>query len=101
MNNRETISLQRLTFAQAAERFPGSDTQETKELVSEGQVSDLEPDYLRLVVHEGRLLSCVYEVSYLSWSEWRDGDWHDLDNVDLELGERFDAADFEFLPPAE
>lgn len=98
--NAETITLQQLTFAQAATQFPGCDTQETKDLVAEGRVSDLEPDYLRFFLYQGRLLSCVYEISYLGWSEWRDGDtWHDLDNVDWELDSRLDVADLVFLPP--
>lgn len=99
MKERETITMQQLTLAQAIAGFPGCDTDDLKELLAEGQISDLEPDYLRLFFYEGRLFSCVYEISYLGWSEWSARGWHDLENVDYPLEERFREANFSFLEP--
>lgn len=97
--DREVITLQQLTLAQAADRFPGCDDEEVRTLVASGPVTSEEPDYFRLFVHEGRLLSCVYEISYLGWSLWQDGAWHDLDGVDWELDSRFQRANLVFLDP--
>lgn len=96
---RETIMLQQLTLAQAAAQFPGCDDEDAKELLAQPPIPG-EPEYLRFFLYEGRLLSCTYEISYLGWSEWKDGYWRDLDDADNDLFCRFEEADFEFLPAA-
>ena len=101
VNDRETVSLQLLTPVQAAAQFPGSDTEDCKEMLAQPPIPG-EPDYLRFVTYEGRLLSCTYEISYLGWTEWdpRPGfrGWRDLDDSDFELSQHLEAADIEFLP---
>ena len=84
------ISLVQLTLAQASEQFPGCITEDIQEVHSWNQQ---EEGYHKLGILDGRLLSMCYEISFLSWSVWDDGDWRDLADVDGDLFNRLEEAE--------
>ena len=84
------ITLKKLTLAQAEKQFPGCITEEIKELQ---EVNKLEAGYHELGSLDGKLLSSCYEIAYLSWSIWQDGEWQDLDHADYALLERLNEED--------
>jgi len=93
------LALQQLTPAQAEAQFPGCTADDdVKEMLAVGAISSLEPDYFRLFLHEGRLLGTNYEVGWLGWSEWVNGEWRSLEDADYLLLVRLREDGFQCLP---
>lgn len=90
-------TLQQLTLAQAGNQFPGCLTDELLEVDATNQ---LEAGYHKLATYNGKLYSCTYEIGWLGWSVWQDGEWQDLDHADGDLFGRWLEEDrFTFVDP--
>jgi hypothetical protein len=88
------FTMKTLTPAAAETQFPGC---LTEDLLQSLEVNKVEPGYCTLGTYEGRLFACNYEIAFLSWGIFTDGEWNDLENVDYDLSEQFDVASFEWV----